>query len=443
MDLPCLLPRTPQVLHVRPAASSRIFLASTAETVWYDTGVRRFLYFFLMMLVLATAMASAASLVVLPLIPEANSTKYLWIGESNAETIGEILSANGVFVLDREKRLNAYRTLAIRDDAPRTIATNLKVAAELDADFAVFGSVEVLEGEGVADSRIALSVTMMDVRRFRKEGEIRLEGYLPDLAKLETQAAYLLLRELQPSKVTTEEEFLKRFPPVRLDARENYIRGLMANGEEAKHRYFTQAARLEESYAAPAFQLALIHWQKRDHRQASAWLDKVGENFPRYREAQFMLGVCEAYLGRYAQAETRFRNLYDYAQLPEVANNLAVTLMRQQKQGALQLLTFAVDRDPEDPDYLFNLGHTLWFQERYEDAAERFREVLDLASDDTEATTMLGRALQGEASRPARAAVSNLNRIKEDFEDTNLAVQRDAKLSDLPAAAPAQVSHRQ
>lgn len=403
-------------------------------------GMRRSPFFWaLALLLLAAGAASAASLVVLPLIPETNPNKYLWIGESNAEAIGDILSANGIFILDREQRLRAYRSLSIRDGAPRTIATNLKLATELDADYAVFGTIEVLESATVADSRIALSVTMMDVRRLRKEGEIRLEGHLPDLARLETQAAYLLLKAIRPEETVTEAEFLKRYPPVRLDARESYIRGLMADGEEARHRYFTQAARLEENYAAPAFQLALFHWQKRGHRQAASWLGKIPEDFPRYREAQFMLGVCEAYLGHYAEAEARFRKLYADAPIPEVANNLAVMLMRQQKEGVLELLAFAADRDPEDPDYRFNLGHALWFMERYDEAAERFREVLDLASEDTEATTMLGRSLQKEASRPARAAVANLNRIKEDFEDSSLAVQKDAELGAalLPAGREA------
>lgn len=391
--------------------------------ICYDTGVR-WISIFLAALALS-GLAFPASLVVLPLIPETNPNKYLWIGESNAEAIGDILAAHGIFVLDREQRQRAFRSLSIREGAPRTIATSLKIASELDADYAVFGTIEVLESEAVANSRIALSAVLMDVRHLRKAGEIRLEGQLPELGKLETQAAYLLLRALQPETTISETDFLARHPVVRLDARENYIRGLMADSEEAKHRYFAQAARLDDNYAAPAFQLALIHWQKRDYRQSSSWLAKIGPEFPRYREAQFMLGVCEANLGRYPEAENRFRSLYGSLPLPEIANNLAVVLMRQKKEGALDLLTLAVSRDPEDPDYRFNLGHALWSMERYADAAERFRETLELDSEDKEATTMLGRCLQGEASRAARAAVANLNRIKEDFEDTALSMQKE------------------
>ena len=39
-----------------------------------------------------------------------------------------------------------------------------------------------------------------------------------------------------------EQEFLKARPKVRLDAVENYIRGLVATTPEQRHRFFTQAA---------------------------------------------------------------------------------------------------------------------------------------------------------------------------------------------------------
>ncbi|MCW5964221.1 MAG: tetratricopeptide repeat protein [Bryobacterales bacterium] len=305
---------------------------------------------------------------------------------------------------------------------------------ELDADFAVLGGFQVAEAEPVGDGRVTLAITVMDVRKWRKMAEVRVDGKLSDLCVLETRAAYLILKAVQADQATdSEAAFLARFPPVRLDARENYIRGLLADSEEARHRHFTQAARLDEAYPAPAFQLGSLYWQKRDCRHAADWLRKATAEFPRKREAQFMLGVCEARLGRYAAAEAVLRALYAAAPLPEVANNLAVVLGRQRKEGVLELLTFAAERDSEDPDYRFNLGHALWLRERYEDAAERFREVLDLAGEDAEATRMLGRSLQGDASRAARAALENLGRMKEDFNDNELSVEAAGQVSGVPA----------
>jgi tetratricopeptide (TPR) repeat protein len=400
----------------------------------YDTVVTRPFFLFIALVCLVFRSEGAPpSVVILPFIPGSHGVQDVWISESNAEGIGDILSKNGIFILDRDQRLKTYQALGIQPGVEHTLATSLKVAQELDADFAVLGEFEMQPSPVAATAHLVLRISILDVRKWRRLAGLRVDGMLADLAVLETRAAYLILRAIQPeTPMDGEAAFLERFPPVRLDARESFIRGLLAEAEEQRQRYFSQAARLDETYPAPAFQLGVMYWQKQDCRTAATWLRRLPEEFPRALEARFMLGVCEARLGRYREAEAVLRSLYRSAVLPEVANNLAVVLQRLQQPGALELLTWAVDQDPEDPDYRFNLGMALWWQERYEDAAERFREVLELAGEDAEATRMLGRALQGEASRPARAAVANLNRLKEDFNDIHLTQPAQTEASTTP-----------
>lgn len=383
------------------------------------------------LLILSVQIASASSVVVLPLITVSDQSKFSWIGESVPEVLTELLASHGIFILDREQRLKAYRNLSIRDSANTTLATNLKVAMELDAEFAVFGEFQLSERDPVADSSIVLSLRVMNVRKWRKSGEIRVEGKLSDLGVLETRLGYLLLRAIAPSSAVSEEEFLARHPAIRLDALESYVRGLTAESEEARHRFLTQAARLDERFGAPIFQLGLFYWAKENHRQAAYWLEKLPSDYSQYREAQFMLGVCELQQGRYTEAEVVFRNLYASLPMPEIANNLAVSLARQDKPEALELVVKANSADPEDADYRFNLGLQLWRAERYEDAAERFREVLELTPDDAEATRMLGRSLQKEASRPARSAVHNLDRLKSALDDAEFTAL-NARAAALP-----------
>ena len=395
--------------------------------------MRRFCCFlsFLLLFGLLGKAASASSVVVLPLITLADQEKYSWIGESVPEVLTELLASHGIFILDRDQRLKAYHTLSIRNSSSTTLATNLKVAMELDAEFAVFGDFQLTEREPVGDSPIVLSLRVMNVRKFRNAGEIRVEGRLSDLGALETRLGFLLLRAIAPDVTITEEEFLARHRAIRLDALESYVRGLTAENEEARHRFLTQAARLDENFGAPVFQLGLFYWEKNNHRQAAYWLGKLPADYSLYREAQFMLGVCELQQGRYPEAETVFRRLYAALPMPEIENNLAVSLARQDKPEALEHLMRVNGADPEDPDYRFNLGLQLWRAERYDDAAERFREVLELAPDDAEATRMLGRSLQKEASRPARSAVHNLDRFKSTLDDAEFTAL-NARAAALP-----------
>ena len=44
-------------------------------------------------------------------------------------------------------------------------------------------------------------------------------------------------------------------PAVRLDAVESYVRGLLSTTPEQRHRYFTQAARLDATLFAALFSI--------------------------------------------------------------------------------------------------------------------------------------------------------------------------------------------
>jgi len=56
----------------------------------------------------------AETVLVLPFFNHSQSANLEWIGESVAETVRDSLSSEGLLVLDREDRLEAYRRLSLR-----------------------------------------------------------------------------------------------------------------------------------------------------------------------------------------------------------------------------------------------------------------------------------------------------------------------------------------
>ena len=64
------------------------------------------------------------------------------------------------------------------------------------------------------------------------------------------------------------------------------------------------------------------------------------------------------------------------------------------------------------PDALGELGATP------DEAADRFRAVLERIPDDREATTLLGFCLKREAPRPGDPKQEGLERVKEEYEET-------------------------
>jgi len=127
---------------------------------------------------------------------------------------------------------------------------------------------------------------------------------------------------------------MKARPAVRLDAVESYVRGLLSTSPEQRHRYFTQAARLDANYSQPCFELGRVFWEKKDYKVAGGWLERVARSDPHYLEAQFFLGLCRFANGDFKGAEQSFQLVAAAIPLNEVYNDLGVVQAQRQDYSA-------------------------------------------------------------------------------------------------------------
>ena len=391
------------------------------------------------LLLFGEALARADTVLVLPFFNESKTQNIDWIGESIAETIRESLSAQGVLVLSREDRMEAYRRLSIRANAVLTHASVIKLGEALDASQVIYGHFEIsaesqpgapgrpaapgtaADGSGVAVSprdTLHVSVRVLDLKHTRQGPDFAEIGALEDLAALETNLAWRCLQFLAPRTAITEQDFRRDRPPLRLDAVENYIRGLMASSPEQKHRLFTQAARLDPRFSAPNFQLGRMEWDKKNYDVATGWLEKVNRADSHYLEALFLLGLCRYYKADFAGAEKSFETVAAAVPLSEVINDLGAAQSRALKSGALDNFRRALEGDSADPDYHFNVGYALWKRGNFVQGAESFRALLDRAPEDAEAVVFLGRCLKKEGPRAGDPRSEGRERLKLNFEET-------------------------
>ena len=66
--------------------------------------------------------------------------------------------------------------------------------------------------------------------------------------------------------------------PSRVDAMESYVRGLMASSAEQKAKFFTQAARLDDHFSQPNYELGRMLFAKKDYHNA---ITVAGARYPR------------------------------------------------------------------------------------------------------------------------------------------------------------------
>ena len=371
---------------------------------------------------LCAGILQADTALVLSFFNHAKSANLDWVGESIAQSVHDALASEGVLALDREDRLEGYRRLSLRHGAELTHASILKVGESLDASQVIYGFYELMPADPAntqSKGSVRITARILDVKHTRQGAVYSEVGALEDLGSLSTHLGWQTLQLLRPKDAPDERQFMAARPAVRLDAVESYVRGLLATVPEQRHRYFTQAARLDAKYSQPCFELGKTFWEKKDFKVAAGWLERVTQTDPHYMEAQFYLGLCRFANGDFKGSEESFQRVAAAVPLNEVFNDLGVVqAQRQDFTSAAANFRKALEGDSADPDYHFNLGTALWRAGQYEEAAESFRAVQARNSADGEATALLGRTLKKEAPRPGDTKPEGKARMKTNYEES-------------------------
>jgi tetratricopeptide (TPR) repeat protein len=375
-------------------------------------------------LVLATAAfhpVHADTLLVLPFASLSRQAANLdWIGESIADDIRETIAAEGLIALERSELDEALKRLGIRHNVLLTRASVIKIAEALSAEQVVYGEFEFLPSPPTTTTtRGNLKVTghVLDLKGLRQGPEFNELGSLEDLAGIQSRVSWRALRYVQPSGTPPLEEFQKTRPSIRLDALEFYVRGLVAPHADVKHRYFSNAIRIDPQYSRVHYQLGQLHFQKQEYKLALDALSKVNPRDAHSRKAEFLSGICRFHTGDFAGAQAAFEKVAKEVPLSEVLNNIGVAQARRNLPESIDMLRKALEDDPTDGDYQFNVGIGLWRRGQFEQAIPHFEAAGARNPDDATAKQMLVRCQKKSGPRP-QDLFEIRERIKTSYEET-------------------------
>ena len=383
------------------------------------TNVWRRLIPFLCLIGLATPL-SAETVLIVPFFNVSKARNLDWIGDSLSETILESFAAEGVGVVPAENRDEILRQMSVRRYAVLTRASVMEIAVNCDAGLVLYGEFDFTPAQAGGSSKGTLQVALriLDVRRMKRGAEFNITGPLEELSTLQSRLAWQSLHSIAPDTTHTEEDFRRSHPPVRIDALESYIRGLLATQTDLKYKLFTNAVRLEPSYSQPCFYLGKLNYAARTYRGAADWLQKVNPADIHYRESLFFLGLSRFQTGDFKAAAEVLQKLAGMIPLAEVLNNLGAAQLRVGDLGAAASFLKAVELDPADPVYHYNSGYALWRKGDYEPAADSFRAALQRKPEDDTATLMLGRCLKKQGPRPGDLKTEALERLKTEYNES-------------------------
>jgi tetratricopeptide (TPR) repeat protein len=362
------------------------------------------------------ARAQSETILILPFFNLSKSKNLDWIGDSISETLLDALGSEGMDVVGNEARETALNEAGVRRYSVLTQASVAELAAMVSAGVAVSGDFDVYPGAG-GESVARLRARTLEVRRVRKGSEFEVSGPLVQLSSLQTSLAWQVLQALSAGGASSEESFLRTHPPIRLDALESYVRGVLIDAPDQRLKLLAAATRLEPTFGLAQFQLGLTLFHRRDYKSAAAALARVPGESLRGREALFFLGLARYHQGDFPGAVQSWQSLANKVPMAEVFNNLGAAQLRAGAPGAAETFEKAVETDPSDPDYQFNLGYAYWREGQFDKAAARFRLSLERHTEDELATLLLGRSLQKAGPRPGDLRTEAAERLKTTYSD--------------------------
>lgn len=389
------------------------------------------------------AQAHGQLLLVLPFDNRTGMPTLDWIGEGTADVFNRRLDAAGFLTVDHDDRLYALDRLGLPLNFRPSRATTIRIAQLLDADVVIIGSYTQTGDQVTAQARL------LDMHKLTLSAPIEETADLKDLLDILNGLAWDVARALDPSYSVARQTFLAADAPLRPDAFESYIRGMIAESPDSRITDLRQAVRLSPGFTPARMELGKAYFANQDYELAATTFGELPRDDPNALQADFDRGLALFYTAHYMQAEDAFAFVASQLPLPEVVNNEGVAASRRGKDGTT-FFQQAIAYDPNDADYHFNLAIALRKKHDIAGAEREVAAALKIHPQDTEAQSFAA-SLQhpapatNAATTPAAAAATAddslpLERIKRSYNETEfrqaafeMEQMQEARLAELPS----------
>jgi tetratricopeptide (TPR) repeat protein len=333
--------------------------------------------------------AEMQTVVVLPFPNHSSTPGMHWMSESFPELLEERLRWPNLNILGREERLLAFDRIGIPYSSALSKASLIKIGEELDADLLIVGE---FDSNG---KEIQASASILDLRKRLLKPLIQQSGALDEFQMVCGRVAWKVLSQIDPTFPLSLNTFLSRFPVIPNVAFENYVRGLVESDRTKQIRFFRQADKAYPNYTKAIFQLGKLYHHEKDYPTSSLWLQRMIKLDGEVHEARFLQGLNYLYLRSYEKAASEFLRLSQLIPLNEVYCNLGIARsLAGARQEATDALQKAIDGDPSEAEYYFNLAYHLWKLGSFAEALKNLRAAADRSDGDGEAQYLMYKCYQ-------------------------------------------------
>ena len=333
------------------------------------------------------AEAHSRILLVLPFDNRTGQPSLEWIREAAPEILSSRFASAGFAPMSRDDRRYALDHLGLPQGFHPSRASSLKLAETLDADSIIVGSY-LTDGTG-----IVAEAQVVDVPRLRMSEAVSARGEMRNLVAVFDSLAWKLTRQLDPGFSGSEETFVAAGAGLRLDAFEQYIRGITEPDQQERLRHLRLAVQESPEFGPAWMALGREDYNGQRYEEAAEAFAKVGRGDsdalqPEVLEAGFYRGLSLLFSGGYRGAEEAFEGVARVLPLAEVLNDEGVAVSRQGRDG-IASFSQAEASDPNAADYHFNLAVSLKREGKAAEALAELTQCLRLRPNDSEAQELL------------------------------------------------------
>ena len=364
------------------------------------------------LMVLSTSVGAAAQSVpasrvlVMPFTASADAQSpggagtALWLGEGAAVLLTERLEALGAEALPRERRVEVFDRLQLpMSSSLLTRATMLRVGE-------LIGASEVITGDiRLTGTRLSVRARLVRLDTGRQFPEVAEAAELAEIFALFDRLSIRLARaggRILPGRPR---------PPVTLplETFEHYIKGLVAATPAAQQRFLETAMMQAPHDARILVALWDVYTNQGAHDRALQAASAVAADSPLSRRARFALALSMIELRRFDGALKQLTDLHTERASAALSNALGIVQLRRgattASGAALAPTSYfarAVDEEPANTDYLFNLGYAHALGGAAPAALQWLRETVRYDAADGDAHLVMSAVLTA-AGRPAEA----------------------------------------
>jgi tetratricopeptide (TPR) repeat protein len=320
----------------------------------------------------------------------------LWLGEAAAVLLSERLEAFGAEALAREHRVAVFDQLQLpMSSTLLTRATMLRVGE-------LIGASEVITGEiRLEATRLSVRARLVRLDTGRQLPEVEDEAPLADIFTLFDRLASRLAAAA--GRVSSQPP---PTPALPLETFENYIKGLVAATPAAQQRFLETAMAQAPHDARILMALWSVYTNQGAHEKALQAASAISADASLSRQARFAVAMSLIELRRFDGAFKQLGELHAERPAAAISNAIGVVQLRREAPprtgGSAAYFARAIDEEPANTDYLFNLGYAHALGGDRQSALQWLRETVRYNAADGDAHLVMS-ALLAAAGRPTEA----------------------------------------